>query len=99
MLAATRQIALPYQLTKPCQVTAAALSAGSLKAARAGYVWLQKAHFLQLMQTESLAMLRCQLDGGMVTICGAGTDGFQGNLAIPMTGRDAKIYRQFPATT
>ena len=61
-----------------------ALSAGSLKAAQAGDgVWLQKAHFLQLMQTESLAALRCQLDGDMVTIHGAGTDGFEGNLATP----------------
>ena len=61
-----------------------ALSAGSLKAAQAGDgVWLQKAHFLQLMQTESLAALRCQLDGDMVTIHSAGTDGFEGILAIP----------------
>ena len=61
-----------------------ALSAGSSKAAQAGDgVWLQKAYFLQLMQTESLAALRCQLDGDMVTIYGAGTDGFIGNLAIP----------------
>ena len=61
-----------------------ALSAGSLKAAQAGDgVWLQKAHFLQLMQTESLAALRCQLDGDVVTLDGVGTDGFEGNLAIP----------------
>lgn len=61
-----------------------ALSAGSLKAAQADDgVWLQKAHFLQLMQTESLAALRCRLDGDMVTIHGADTDGFEGNLAIP----------------
>ena len=61
-----------------------ALSASSLKAAQADDgVWLQKAHFLQLMQTESLAALRCQLDGDMVTIHGADTDGFEGNLAIP----------------
>lgn len=61
-----------------------ALSAGSLKAAQAGDgVWLQKAHFLQLMQTDSLAALKCQLDGDMVTLNGAGTDGFVGNLAIP----------------
>ena len=61
-----------------------ALSAGSLKAAQADDgVWLQKAHFLQLMQTESLAALRCRLDGDMVTIQGADTDGFEGNLAIP----------------
>ena len=61
-----------------------ALSTGSLKAAQAGDgVWLQKAHFLQLMQTESLAALRCQLDGDVVTIYGAGTDAFEGNLGIP----------------
>ena len=61
-----------------------ALSAGSLKAAQADDgVWLQKAHFLQLMQTESLAALRCQLDSDIVTIHGADTDGFEGNLAIP----------------
>ena len=60
-----------------------ALSAGSRKAAQAGDdVWLQKAHFLQLMQTESLAALKCRLDGDMVTIQGAGTDGFHGNLAV-----------------
>ena len=44
--------------------------------------WLQKAHFLQLMQTESLAALKCQLDGDMVTIHGLGTNEFEGNLAI-----------------
>ena len=61
-----------------------ALSAGSLKAAQAGDgVWLQKAHFLQLMQTESLAGLRCQLDGDVLTIYGPETCGFEGNLAIP----------------
>ena len=61
-----------------------ALSVDSSKAAQAGDgVWLQKAHFLQLMQTESLAALRCRLDGDMVTLNGAGTDGFEGNLAIP----------------
>ena len=61
-----------------------ALSAGSLKAAQAGDgVWLQKAHFLQLMQTESLAGLRCQLDGDVLTIYGPETYGFEGNLAIP----------------
>ena len=60
-----------------------ALSAGSLKAAQAGDgVWLQKAHFLQLMQTESLAGLKCQLDGDVLTIYGSDTDGFKGNLAI-----------------
>ena len=60
-----------------------ALSASSLKAAQAGDgVWLQKAHFLQLMQTESLAALRCQLDGDILTIHGKNTVGFAGNLAI-----------------
>ena len=60
-----------------------ALSAGSLKAAQAGDgVWLQKAHFLQLMQTEALAGLRCQLNGDVLTIYGSDTDGFEGNLAI-----------------
>ena len=60
-----------------------ALSAGSATAAQAGDgVWLQKAHFLQLIQTESLAALSCQLDGDMATLHGAGTDGFKGNLAI-----------------
>ena len=61
-----------------------ALSAGSIKAARAADgVWLQKAHFLQLMQTESLAALRCKIDGGTVTIQGTGTNGFEGDLTIP----------------
>ena len=61
-----------------------ALSAGSLKAAQAGEgVWLQKAHFLQLMQSESLAALRCRLDGDIVTIHGAGTVMFEGNLSNP----------------
>ena len=60
-----------------------ALSAGNLKAAQAGDgVWLQKAHFLQLMQTESLAALKCRLDGDIVTIEGSGIDGFKGNLTI-----------------
>ena len=60
-----------------------ALSAGSLKAAQADDgVWLQKAHFLQLMQTDSLAALKCQLNGDVVTIHGEGTNGFEGNLAI-----------------
>ena len=61
-----------------------ALSAGSLKAAQADDgVWLQKAHFLQLMRTEALAALNCQLDGDRVTIYAAGTKGFEGNFAIP----------------
>lgn len=61
-----------------------ALSAGSAKAAQVSDgVWLKKAHFLQLMQTESLAALRCRLDGDTVTIRDAGTDGFVGNLAVP----------------
>lgn len=69
--------------TLPCD-RRYALSAGSLKATQAGDgTWLQKAHFLQLMQTESLAALRCQLDGDIVTLNGDGTDGFKGNLAIP----------------
>ena len=60
-----------------------ALSTGSLKAAQADEgVWLQKAHFLQLMQTESLAVLRCQLNGEVLTIHGMDSDEFEGNLAI-----------------
>ena len=34
------------------------------------------------MQTESLAALKCQLDGDIVSIHGADTVGFEGNLAI-----------------
>ena len=61
-----------------------ALSAGSTRAKQSGDgVWLKKTHFLQLMQTESLAALSCQLDGDIVTIKGAGNCGFKGNLAIP----------------
>ena len=61
-----------------------ALSAGSLKAAQANDgVWLQKAHFLQLMQTESLAALRCQLDGDIMTIHETGSNKFVGNLNNP----------------
>nr|ADI19023.1 uncharacterized Fe-S protein [uncultured alpha proteobacterium HF0070_05I22] len=61
-----------------------ALSANSLKAEPTeNDVWLKKAHFLQLMQTESLAALRCELDGDMVTIHGVDTHGFEGNLATP----------------
>ena len=61
-----------------------ALSAASLKAAQAkDGVWLQKAHFLQLMQTESLAALRCQLDGDIVTIHETDSSRFVGNLANP----------------
>ena len=70
-----------------------ALSAGSLKAAQAGDgVWLQKAHFLQLMQTESLAGLKCQLDGDVLTIYGSDTDGFEGNLAIPEDRARCQIF-------
>ena len=59
-----------------------ALSAGSLKAAQADDgVWLQKANFLQLMQTESLAALRCQLDGDIVTIHESDSNRFMGNLS------------------
>ena len=61
-----------------------ALSAGSLTAAQADDgVWLKKAHFLQLMQTESLAALRCQLDGEIVTIHETNSNRFVGNLANP----------------
>ena len=61
-----------------------AFSSGSLKAAQIGDgVWLKKAHFLQLMQVESLAALRCRLDGEIITIHGAGMNHFEGNLAIP----------------
>jgi uncharacterized protein YcbX len=61
-----------------------ALSAKSLKAAQADDgVWLQKAHFLQLMQTEALAALRCRLDGDIMTIHGTDSKEFEGNLAIP----------------
>ena len=70
-----------------------ALSSGSLKAMEAGDdVWLKKAHFLQLMQTESLAALRCQLDGDIVTIHGAGIDEFEGNLAIPDDKARCQIF-------
>jgi uncharacterized protein YcbX len=58
-----------------------ALSAGDLKAAQADDgVWLQKAHFLQLMQTESLAALMCQLNGDIVTIHETEANRFVGNL-------------------
>ncbi len=61
-----------------------ALSAGSLKAAQVdNNVWLKKAHFLQLMQTEALAALRCQLDGDIVTIHEKDSNRFVGNLANP----------------
>ena len=61
-----------------------ALSAKSLNAAQADDgVWLQKAHFLQLMQTEALAALRCRLDGDIMTIHGTDSKEFEGNLAIP----------------
>ena len=58
-----------------------ALSAGDLRAAQADDgVWLQKAHFLQLMQTESLAALICQLNGDIVTIHETDSNRFVGNL-------------------
>ena len=61
-----------------------ALSAGSIRASQAGDgIWLKKAHFLQLMQTESLAALSCRLDDGIMTIRAACTDSFRGNLDIP----------------
>ncbi len=61
-----------------------AFSTSSSKAAQTGDgVWLKKAHFLQLMQVESLAGLRCRLNGDIVTIHSAGINEFEGNLAIP----------------
>lgn len=61
-----------------------ALSAGSAKAAHAGdNQWLQKAHFLQLMTTESLAALSCRQDGDTVIIEQAGRAVFDGNLNEP----------------
>ena len=61
-----------------------ALSAGSLRASQADDgVWLQKAHFLQLMQTESLAALRCQLNGDIVTIHETDSNRFVGNPSNP----------------
>jgi uncharacterized protein YcbX len=63
-----------------------ALSAGSAKAAHAGdNQWLQKAHFLQLMTTESLAALCCRQDGDTVIIEQAGRPVFDGNLTEPDT--------------
>ena len=59
-----------------------ALSAGSLKAVQADDgVWLKKIHFLQLMQTEALAALRCQLNGSVITIQETDSARFVGNLA------------------
>ena len=58
-----------------------AISVGSAKAAHAGdNQWLPKAHFLQLMTTESLAALSCQQVGDTVTIEQAGMPVFDGNL-------------------
>ena len=63
-----------------------ALSAGGAKAAHAGdNQWLQKAHFLQLMTTESLAALCCRQDGDTVIIEQAGRPVFDGNLTEPDT--------------
>ena len=60
-----------------------ALSANNFKAAQADDgVWLQKAYFLQLMQTEALAALSCQLDGDTITIKAGGKIKFEGDLAI-----------------
>jgi uncharacterized protein YcbX len=61
-----------------------ALSAGDLRAAQADDgVWLQKAHLLQLMQTESLAALICQLNGEILTIHETDSNRFVGNLDNP----------------
>ena len=61
-----------------------ALSTGSTKAAHAGdNQWLQKAHFLQLMTTESLAALSCHEDGDKLIIEQAGRPVFDGNLKEP----------------
>ena len=60
-----------------------ALSANNFKAAQADDgVWLKKAHFLQLMQTEALAALSCQIDGNTIAIKSGGTIKFEGDLAI-----------------
>ena len=60
-----------------------ALSAYNFKAAQTDDgVWLQKAHFLQLMKTEALAALSCQLEGNKITIKAGGTIKFEGDLAI-----------------
>ena len=61
-----------------------ALSAGSAKAAHTGdNQWLQKAHFLQLMTTESLAALSCRQDGDRLIIEQDGRAVFDGNLDDP----------------
>ena len=61
-----------------------ALSAGNLKAAQTDDgVWLQKAHFLQLMQTESLAALSCKFEGDTLTIRETNSNRFIGNFANP----------------
>ncbi len=61
-----------------------ALSVGRAKAAHAGdNQWLQKAHFLQLMTTESLAALSCRQDGDRLIIEQAGGAVFDGNLTEP----------------
>ena len=61
-----------------------ALSVDNAKATQTGdNLWLQKAHFLQLMETEALAELRCQLDGDRVAIDHADIPVFHGYLAHP----------------
>jgi hypothetical protein len=61
-----------------------ALSTDNARAAQAAdNLWLQKAHFLQLMKTEALAALRCQLDNKRVIIDLAGMPIFQGDLSHP----------------
>ena len=59
-----------------------AISSGSTKAQITGDgVWLKKAHFLQLMQTEQLANLNCQVDGRYIKIFRKNCLSFRGNLA------------------
>ena len=69
-----------------------ALSANNFKAAQADDgVWLQKAYFLQLMQTEALAALSCQLDGDTITIKAGERLNLRVILQSQMTWLDAKI--------
>jgi len=70
-----------------------ALSTDSAKAAKtADGVWLQKAHFLQLMQTDMLAALSCRFDGDKIEIQHNHKSCFHGDLDNPNDRKKFEIF-------
>ena len=73
-----------------------AISAGSAKAkSTSDGTWLPKAHFLQLMQTEKLAKLKCQRKNGCIIVHHQEKLCFKGNLN---SAKDAATFLSFMAS-